>query len=151
MSGIIGVSPNMKSGLIGKYPVGHIVQSAGGQASAGSGVTSSSWQVNAPAFTLRSSSNHVMFSMFSTGVARTGSTAGQMYLTGGSFGTTTSGRHVSDSFLYGLGDAERDQAYFGALDTNPGTSATYGMYFHNTSTNNFQFYFVNYLIMEIQT
>ena len=50
MSGIIGISPDMKSGVVGKYPVGHIVQSAGGQASAGSGVTSSSWQVNAPAF-----------------------------------------------------------------------------------------------------
>jgi len=26
MSGIIGVDPNMKSGVIGKYPVGHILQ-----------------------------------------------------------------------------------------------------------------------------
>mgnify|MGYP003662376578 CR=1 FL=1 len=26
MSGIIGVSPNMKSGLIGKYPAGHLIQ-----------------------------------------------------------------------------------------------------------------------------
>ncbi len=26
MSGIIGISPNMKSGVVGKYPVGHVVQ-----------------------------------------------------------------------------------------------------------------------------
>ena len=28
MSGIIGVSPDMKSGVVGKYPAGHIIQTA---------------------------------------------------------------------------------------------------------------------------
>ena len=26
MSGIIGVSPNMKSGVVGEYPAGHVIQ-----------------------------------------------------------------------------------------------------------------------------
>ena len=26
MSGILGVSPNMKSGVLGKHPAGHVVQ-----------------------------------------------------------------------------------------------------------------------------
>ena len=151
MSGIISISPDMRSGVVGKYPVGNVVQVSGGQASAGSGTQTASWQVNAPAFTLRSSSNNVMFSISTTACSRSSATAGVMYLTGGGFGATTSGRQVADSLLQGMVSGEREQQNFQAEDTNPGTSATYGMYFNNTSGNAFQFYFVNYLIIEIQT
>ena len=52
MSGIIGLSPNMKSGLVGKYPSGHVLDVKYVIATTGSASANNTTYVDAPNLTL---------------------------------------------------------------------------------------------------
>ena len=71
MSGIIGVSPDMRSGVIGKYPAGHVLQKVGIRVTGGSYSTVNSSSFDAYSgldtqITLRSDNSVIYYTLFAS-------------------------------------------------------------------------------------
>ena len=124
MSGVIGVSPVMRSGVVGKYPVGHVIQIVTGHNTARV-ATTAAWDndlIFEKTITLANSTNKV-YVMMTYGVYMDGD---GLFTGGTSIARTNSGSNVRIADRYHYRNAATSKMHSSSMNTldTPAPSGT---------------------------
>ena len=138
----------------GTFPSGHIIQTKQHAIANASSVTSDfSFPSTAVGFdnAIKSTSD-VLVMIHGTVTQEDTNTEGHtnVYLTGGGFGSGTSGTQVGNGLLYRWAQYNRESFASNTIDTTPGsTTPTYSLYFDLISNLSLSCQHFNFILMEI--
>ena len=155
MSGIIN-SAGSKSGIIGAYPSGNIVQVKYHLVANSGNTSTAAWHHPNTALgfdnPLQSTNSKVIFSACASCKKVTGGTGSwlEAYMVGGGLGGTTSGVHVCNSILYNLANLVRENYSATVIDIAPGSlTPTYRIYLQNGGSNEVDITLQQFVLQEI--
>ena len=155
MSGIIGVRPDMNSGVVGAYPVGHVIQTvwkqneAQSMNSVGDGSTYTSSEVT-DAITTRETNSKILLRGTSFGVHSQNGTLGMVWwqraIGGGATSQLEESKLVDNYYNRASGDVSQYEPlileYMDSPGVAAGTTITYSARYKRASGSN-SFYYVH--------
>jgi len=156
MSGIIGVSPDMRSGVVGAFPTGQVIQVKTHLPANLNNPSSSNWPSTALGFDNPIQSSSGVLVTFSATLVKEVDNSNSwtdhmnIYINGGGFSSTTDGPRIGDGLLYKVYLYVRDSFSGSAYDSAPdSTTPTYNLYLTINNSLNLGVYSPHFVLMEI--